>query len=308
MTERAQVLQPSFVLSFLSGGFAGMIAKTIAAPMERVKLLLQTQIANDRVIRPYRGITDCFIRTLREEGVLSFWRGNGVNILRYFPTQALNFSFKEALGKRLITSKKEQAPIRFFAENILTGGLAGSITTLILYPLDFARTRLGVDIGRRHNEREFKGLFDCMKKILTFDGPLGLYQGFAPALLGIFIYRGLYFGMYDTGKALLFDEKGISFWTKFAFAQAVVISSETFAYPTDTVKRRLMMQSGKVGKQYSGWMDCTLKIARNEGLGAFFTGNLTNVYRSFGSSLCLVLYDVFREAAENHAAKLTKVF
>lgn len=41
---------------------------------------------------------DCFVRTVKEEGVLAMWRGNGANIIRYFPTQALNFSFKEKTG------------------------------------------------------------------------------------------------------------------------------------------------------------------------------------------------------------------
>lgn len=306
MTEKSARDYTSFLINFFSGGFAGIIAKTIAAPVERVKLLLQTQKANAKVSKKYTGITDCFIRTYREEGVLSFWRGNGVNIIRYFPTQALNFSFKEYFGHIFIKSKKEQAPYRFFSENILAGGCAGSMTTVIVYPLDFARTRVGVDIGRNKEAREFKGMADCMKKIYLAEGIRGLYNGFPPAIVGIFVYRGLYFGMYDTGKAVFFKDREVSFFTKFFFAQFVVISSETVAYPTDTVKRRLMMQSGKKEKIYDGWLDCTKKIAKQEGFKAFFTGNLSNVVRSFGSSLCLVLFDVFQAASNEGVRKMKK--
>lgn len=48
-----------------------------------------------RLDRPYDGIADCFKRVAREEGVFSLWRGNFTNVLRYFPTQALNFAFKD---------------------------------------------------------------------------------------------------------------------------------------------------------------------------------------------------------------------
>jgi len=298
--------QTAFIINFLSGGVAGIISKTIAAPVERVKLLLQTQKSNDKISKQYLGITDCFVRTYKEEGVLSFWRGNGANIIRYFPTQALNFSFKETFGKIFIKSKKDTSPYKFFAENILAGGLAGSTTTIFVFPLDFARTRLGVDIGRQKHEREFTGIFDCVKKIYTREGIQGLYRGFQPAIIGIFIYRGLYFGMYDTGKAIFFKDKQVSFFTKFFFAQFIVITSETIAYPTDTVKRRLMMQSGKQEKVYQGWLDCTTKMYQQEGFKAFFTGNLSNVYRSFGSSLVLVLFDIFQEASTKGVEKMKK--
>jgi solute carrier family 25 (adenine nucleotide translocator) protein 4/5/6/31 len=71
----------------LAGGISGALAKTIAAPIERVKLLLQTQHTNPKLIdRPYTGITNCFKRVFVEEGLASFWRGNWANVIRYFPT------------------------------------------------------------------------------------------------------------------------------------------------------------------------------------------------------------------------------
>lgn len=298
MTEKQQQSQGllPFLTNFFSGGLAGVIAKTVSAPIERVKLLLQTQKSNERVAKHYHGIGDCITRTYKEEGVLAFWRGNGVNVIRYFPTQALNFSFKDYYGQIFLKSDKNKEPFKFFLQNLLAGGLAGCTTTIFVHPLDFARTRLGVDVGRG-KDRQFKGLFDCMSKIMKSDGPTGLYRGFFASVIGIFVYRSLYFGMYDTGKALFLSDKEHSFLTKFLFAQAVVISAESVSYPTDTIKRRLMMQSGKQEKLYTGFLDCLQKMARNEGVKAFWTGNLSNVYRGFGSSLTLVLYDVFQEAA-----------
>jgi solute carrier family 25 (adenine nucleotide translocator) protein 4/5/6/31 len=80
---------------------------------------------------------------------------------------------------------------------------------------------------------------------------------------------------------------------RFVFAQVITSSSETLAYPLDTIRRRLMMESGKAlaDRQYKGTFDCLFKIVGNEGFTGFFKGNLSNVWRSVGSSLVLVLYD-----------------
>lgn len=78
------------------GGVSAAVAKTSAAPIERIKLLVQNQdemIKQGRLATPYKGIADCFGRTYRDEGLVSLWRGNTANVIRYFPTQALNFAF-----------------------------------------------------------------------------------------------------------------------------------------------------------------------------------------------------------------------
>merc|ERR1712086_204677 len=87
----------SFVVDFLMGGVSAAVSKTAAAPIERVKLLIQNQdemLKTGRLDRKYNGIVECFRRTSQQEGVLSLWRGNTANVIRYFPTQALNFAFR----------------------------------------------------------------------------------------------------------------------------------------------------------------------------------------------------------------------
>ena len=138
------MVQYDFLYNFLAGGLSGIVAKTVCAPIERVKLLIQTDFENEKIGERYKGIWDCFSRCIKEEGVLSLWRGNGVNVIRYFPTQALNFSFKDYFGK-LFKPNKDASYLRIIATNIISGGLAGCCSTVFVYPLDFARTRLGVD-------------------------------------------------------------------------------------------------------------------------------------------------------------------
>jgi len=93
---------PAFAVDFLMGGVSAAVSKTAAAPIERVKLLIQNQdemLKSGRLDRKYDGIVECFRRTAHDEGVASLWRGNTANVIRYFPTQALNFAFRDTYKK-----------------------------------------------------------------------------------------------------------------------------------------------------------------------------------------------------------------
>ncbi|CAI9087822.1 OLC1v1021997C2 [Oldenlandia corymbosa var. corymbosa] len=198
----------SFMVDFLMGGVSAAVSKSAAAPIERVKLLIQNQdemIKAGRLSKPYRGIVDCFGRTVGEEGVLSLWRGNSANVIRYFPTQALNFAFKDYF-KSLFNFKKDKDGYWVcFAGNLASGGLAGASSSLFVYHIDYARTRLAADAKAttKGGERQFNGMVDVYKKTFQSDGIAGLYRGFNVSLVGITIYRGLYFGLYDSLKPVI---------------------------------------------------------------------------------------------------------
>ena len=143
--------------------------------------------------------------------MVSLWRGNWANVLRYFPTQAINFSTKDALYRvflKGLDSKTDRA--KYFGMSLLSGGIAGSFSLIFVYPLDFARTRLGADIGKSAADRQFNGLFDCCKKIFVNDGIKGLYQGFGVSVLGIFTYRAFYFGYITSHAVATILEKALS--------------------------------------------------------------------------------------------------
>jgi solute carrier family 25 (adenine nucleotide translocator) protein 4/5/6/31 len=100
--------------------------------------------------------------------------------------------------------------------------------------------------------------------------------------------------MFDTGKAIMFsDPKKTNVLVLWAFAQIVTVSAGIVSYPLDTVRRRLMMQSGlpEAERRYSGTGDCFKKIIAQEGPSAFFKGCLSNVIRGTGGALVLVFYD-----------------
>jgi solute carrier family 25 (mitochondrial adenine nucleotide translocator), member 4/5/6/31 len=174
-----------FLTDIASGGVAAAISKTATAPIERVKLLLQIQEASTIPLeKRYKGIIDAFVRVPKEQGVISLWRGNWANVIRYFPTQALNFAFKDTYKRIFMEGvDKDKHFWRFFAANLGAGGAAGATSLCFVYPLDFARTRMALDVGSGKN-REFKGIFDCVLKIGKHDGVTGLYRGFFVSLQG----------------------------------------------------------------------------------------------------------------------------
>merc|ERR1712188_294449 len=300
LTSRIMGGDSNFIIDFLAGGVSGAIAKTCTAPIERVKLIIQTQDANPRIISGeiprYTGIVNRFTRVGSEQGIAAFWRGNFVNILRYFPTQAFNFAFKDTIKAMFPKYNPKKDFGAFFAVNMASGGLAGAGSLTIVYPLDYARTRLASDVGS--GQRAFSGLGDCLMK--TAKGPsgvMGLYNGFGVSVVGIIPFRGTYFGVNDTlvGSipADLKNDHGITgIAVKFACAQTAALCAAYASYPFDTVRRRLQMQSEKPQEEwvYKGTMHCFGKIMKEEGTGALFKGAGANALRTVGSALVLVMY------------------
>ncbi|PPS10473.1 hypothetical protein GOBAR_AA10178 [Gossypium barbadense] len=312
-----------FSMDFVMAGMAAIMSKSAAAPIERVKLLLQNQgemIKRGSLQKPYNGVGDCFKRVLKDEGLFSFWRGNQANVIRYFPTQvmpefdrlgylndmiflmylhqlldflvfgilrqtevkgkplyllrcsiihrlstlhlkAFNFAFKGYFKSIFGRSKEKDGYVMWFAGNVASGSAAGATTSLFLYHLDYARTRLGTD-----SQRQFKGLLDVYRETLSTDGVVGLYRGFGASIMGITLYRGLYFGIYDTMKPiLLVGPLEGNFFASFFLGWSITTVSGVCAYPFDTVRCRMMLTSGQ-SKKYRSAIHAFCEIVQFRGV------------------------------------------
>jgi len=277
------------------------VAKTAAAPIERIKLLIQNQdemIKQGRLDRPYGGVVDCFSRVISEEGFAQLWRGNLANVLRYFPTQALNLAFKEQIKLIFNVDRKKDGYAKWFAANMASGGVAGAMSLVFVYSLDYARTRVANDNKAAKKagaagggQRQFNGLIDVYRKTLATDGIQGLYRGFMVSCAGIIVYRGCYFGFFDSLKPLLLtgDMKD-SFIASFFLGWAVTISAGLASYPLDTIRRRMMMTSGAAEK-YSSSFDCFRKVTAKEGFGSLFKGAGANILRGVAGAGVLAGFD-----------------
>ncbi|CAB3398230.1 unnamed protein product [Caenorhabditis bovis] len=287
------------VLKFTKDGMAGAVAatisKTVIAPIERVKLILQLQNSQSTlaVEKRYKGMIDCFVRVPREQGFFSFWRGNWVNILRSCSQESLGLAFKEFFKKYSVgDTDYSDRRFRFLIGNLMAGAGAGCATLATIYPLDFIRTRLAVDLGRSKENREFTGMIDCARKTHRHDGFRGLYKGLIPSLQYMMIYRGCYYGLFDTAAPYVaMDGKNLSFTRAFLVGQVVTLIAAMTSYPLDTVRRRLMMGAGKKSMPFNSTISCIKYIYVNEGAKAFFHGALVNAIRGTGAALVLAIYN-----------------
>ena len=185
----------------------------------------------------------------------------------------------------------------------------------VVYPLDFARNRLGADVQNKEGKQVFRGITDVYRQILATDGFKGLYRGFTLGVLGIFMYRALYFGMYDTfkpyfeakyAKKLGFLERceslNVFSWlttvqgmvfkirVSFTLGYGVTLVASILAYPTDTVRRRMMMTSG-TGEVYSNPFTAAREMIRKEGFFTLYRGFSANILRCLAGGLVLARAD-----------------
>lgn len=286
----------NFPRDLMAGAMMGGMVHTVVAPIERAKLLLQTQESNIAIVggkhRRFKGMIDCIARTVKEEGVLSLWRGNGSSVLRYYPSVALNFSLKDLYRSILRSNSNFQQSTLLSgpSTNFIAGAAAGCTTLVIIYPLDIAHTRLAADLGRI-DSRQFQGIRHFLTTVYAKDGARGIYKGLPASLQGMVVHRGIYFGGFDTIKEKMSQDGEVALWKRWIAAQGVTTSAGLLSYPMDTVRRRMMMQSGMERPMYRNTLDCWKTIYLTEGVRSFYRGALSNIFRSTGAAAILVLYD-----------------
>jgi solute carrier family 25 (adenine nucleotide translocator) protein 4/5/6/31 len=281
------------------GGTAGAIAKTAMAPVERVKLLLQTMDSNPDVIsgkvKRYTGIGDCFKRVVAEQGVKALWRGNLVNCLRYAPQQGSALAFNDLINNKVFPKYNSKTDFwKSFASKLAAGGVAGALANTICYPFDFARTRLASDVGA--GKAQFNGIMDCIATTVKSQGVTGLYTGWSVTVAGAFVYRAGQLGCFTQIQDLnpYKKDKGmlgaVSSFAAVTAARTVVMP---FNYPFDTIRRRMMLQSEKplAERLYKGSVHCFTSILKKEGAAGLYKGMIPEMFRGVGGSLVIVAYD-----------------
>jgi solute carrier family 25 (mitochondrial adenine nucleotide translocator), member 4/5/6/31 len=323
-----------------AGALSGALARTMTAPIERVKLILQLQgsssFLNSQTTTTTSNNTKSYNswsvsrQIYRDEGVWAFWRGNLQNVFRVAGQAALNFALMEQykhLALSIISQQqfaaisKPSIPLHDNTQQLLhpnhrshwvsfvAGGLAGGTATTVLYPTEFLRTRLALDMGK--SNRQYRGMLDAASKILSSDGIRGMYKGYGISLVGSVVYRLLYLGGYDAvkkewqfwkftqqqTKISATGDSAMTWMERLILAQFVSLVSGTICYPIDSVRRRMMMQAGKPFHEqlYHNSLQCFAQIWKQEGIKGFFLGFGPNILRSIGGALTLVAYDGFKD-------------
>jgi len=182
----------------------------------------------------------------------------------------------------------EYSQTELLLRNMASGAMAGATSQCFVYPLDLARTRLSGDIGKT---KKYRGVIHVMRHTVMYEGGFrALYSGFGISVAGIVPYRAVYFGGYDTLKYLFLNDKP-SFWEKWAIAQGNTIIAQTFIYPIDTVRRRMMIKGELVAKGavsanatlYRNSLHCIQVILKEEGFVGFWKGKFFDLLRLLNS-------------------------
>jgi len=150
--------------------------------------------------------------------------------------------------------------------------MAGALSVFPVYPIIFARNRLAADNGSQ--VREFIGFRDVITKTVKNGGPTALFTGFTAGIPGMIMYRMVYFGAFDTGKALLFPKgtKEASTVKLWMLAQTVTLLAGLSAYPFSTLQKRMQMTAGDATPMYAGALDCLGQTLANEGIRGLYRG------------------------------------
>ena len=283
-----------------------MLTKTSVAPIERLKVLFQTQVMRTGVSK-YQNPVQSLRLILAEEGVRGLYKGNGANCLRVIPVYALKFSlndtFKEraALAQAAAAGLPPGAPLPELGggAKIAAGCGAGVIQIVLTYPLDLVRTRLQLAEAAGAS---YRGIAHCLSDTWLREGPTALYKGLLPSMAAGVPYVGLQMTFYSELKNALApvlpvrEDGSPTVAAMLLCGSAAGISAQTLCYPLDTVRHQ-MQANGLSGQArvYSSTLDCVRKVWARQGVLGFFKGWGLNTFRALpGAAVQFTSYDTFK--------------
>lgn len=291
---------PLFAKELLAGGLAGGFAKTVVAPLERLKILFQTRRTEFRSA----GLSGSVRRIAKTEGLLGFYRGNGASVARIIPYAGLHFMSYEEYRRLIMQAFPNvwKGPTL----DLMAGSLSGGTAVLFTYPLDLIRTKLAYQIvsptklnvsGMVNNEQVYRGIRDCLSKTYKEGGIRGLYRGVAPTLFGIFPYAGLKFYFYEEMKRHVPEDYKKSIMAKLTCGSVAGLLGQTFTYPLEVVRRQMQVQNLTASEEaeLKGTMRSMVLIAQKQGWKTLFSGLSINYIKVVPSAaIGFTVYDTMK--------------
>lgn len=262
-----------------------VVSSTIRAPIDRVRLLLQTQgelLKQGRLNTRYGNPLDCARRTMHTDGWASLWRGNAVGMLQQMITSGVTFSARSETFR--INTTLQDGYVIFFGSHFFYGGVTGAWAAAVTHPIRYVGTKLACD-AKVDGKYQYASIWDIVKKTFASDGIPGFYRGILTMTSYHFVYRAVYFGFYDAIRPLLPQH----FAVRFAVGYAVTIMAGLAAYPLETIGRRMMMTSATSKGRYRHSADAIMQICRTGGVQALWCGAGVNVVSSIIGALLLAV-------------------
>lgn len=279
---------------FIAGGFAGALSRTATAPLDRLKVLLQVQ--TEKMSRSPR-IIPCLVQIYKEGGILGFFRGNGLNVLKVAPESAIKFYAYETIKDFMVRAdglhSKEEISV---VGRLLAGGAAGAIAQTVIYPMDLVKTRLQTYACI---SGKAPPLMTLSKEIWYQEGPRAFYRGLLPSLLGMIPYAGIDLAAYETLKNVSRQ------WIPEDHEPGPIIQlccgmisgalGATCVYPLQLVRTRLQAQQMHSATRYKGMVDAFQRTLREEGFRALYKGLVPNLLKVIpAASITYIAYEEAR--------------
>ncbi|CAK5058472.1 unnamed protein product [Meloidogyne enterolobii] len=269
---------------FIAGGTAGFFSRTTTAPLDRLK------------VNPTYTVPSALRYLHKEGGILSFWRGNGINVTKIAPESAFKFMAYEQM-KRIVKWKTGHSQLNML-ERFFAGGCAGALAQTIIYPMEVLKTRLAL---RKTGEigNGLGGLFEFVKKMRVNEGILCFYKGFLPNLIGIFPYAGIDLTVYETIKNWwIYRHPQVSEPGVIAVISCGVISStcgQILTYPLALVRTRLQALN-LINDQPTTMKGQFIYIYTKDGIKGLYRGFIPNFMKVIPAvSISYVTYEQCRK-------------
>ncbi|KAM7250928.1 hypothetical protein ACFE04_022811 [Oxalis oulophora] len=256
----------------IAGGVAGATSRTATAPLDRLKVNLQVQTARADIMPAVRKIW-------REGGIVGFFRGNGLNVVKVAPESAIRFYTYEMLKRVIVKAKGEDAEIGA-GGRLLAGGIAGAVAQMAIYPMDLVKTRLQtfVSVGGK-----VPNVGAMSRDIWVQEGPRVFYRGLVPSLLGMIPYAGIDLAVYETLKDLakkyMLHDTDPGPLIQLGCGTISGALGATCVYPLQVVRTRMQAQRASTGADSNKMSDIFRKTFKKEGYRGFYKGLLPNMLK-----------------------------
>lgn len=243
------------------GCIAGVASRTATAPIDRLRMVMQTSSGGEGLVQVARGVW-------AEGGARSFFRGNGVNCLKIAPETALKFVGFDYLRTALSADPSKPTMLERFA----AGGAAGAFAQCLIYPLEIARTRLAIS-----PKGTYTGLADVLRKTVASGGPGALFRGIGPSIMGIVPYAGVDLATNSLLKEVVgahLQRRGLEPGVPLLLGCGMASSTTAMmlTYPLNLVRTR-MQASGMPGAvQYGSSWDCFRQTVAVDGFRGLYRG------------------------------------
>ncbi|CAM5134936.1 unnamed protein product [Eretmochelys imbricata] len=272
----------------LSGGVAGAVSRTGTAPLDRLKVMMQVHSSKSNKMNISSGLK----QMVKEGGVRSLWRGNGVNVIKIAPETAVKFWAYEQYKKLFANEDGKIGTV----ERFVSGSLAGATAQTSIYPMEVLKTRLAVG-----KTGQYSGMFDCARKILKREGLTAFYKGYVPNILGIIPYAGIDLAVYEALKTAWLDHYASDSANPgvFVLLGCGTVSStcgQLASYPLALIRTRMQAQALLEGAPQLNMVGLFQRIIANEGILGLYRGIGPNFMKVLPAvSISYVVYEKMKQ-------------